>query len=104
MGVCAQQKEGAKDFLYGIGCDASNILVLPNGFEEINIPAYSWVVFKCMGPMPDAIQNMWDVIYKEWLPSTEYQIIQDYEIENYLPSDNTSTDCVSEIWIPIKEK
>lgn len=104
LGICAQQKEGAKDFLYGIGCDASNLLDLPKGFKEINIPAYSWVVFKCVGPMPDAIQDMWDVIYKEWLPSTEYQIIQDYEIENYLPSDNTSAESVSEIWIPIKEK
>lgn len=104
LGICAQEKEGAREFLYGIGCDVDDVLDIPNGFTVVDIPEYTWVIFKCTGPMPDAIQKMWDVIYKEWLPSTEYEIIQDYEIENYLPGDNTSADYVSEIWIPVKER
>lgn len=104
FGICAQEKEGTREFLYGIGCYAKDVVGIPNGFTLIHIPSYTWAVFKCVGPMPGAIQDMWDVIYKEWLPNTEYEVIQDYDIENYLPGDNTSADYISEIWFPVKEK
>lgn len=104
LGICAQEKDGAKEFLYGIGCDADDVAEVPEGFQIIDIPAYTWAIFKCVGPMPDAIQNMWDVIYREWLPGAEYELIPDYDIENYLPGDNTASDYVSEIWLPVREK
>lgn len=103
LGICAQEKMGEKEFLYGIGCDAEDVEGVPDGFEILNIPAYTWAIFKCVGAMPDAIQDMWDRIYREWLPGAEYELITDYDIENYLPGDNTSEDYVSEIWIPVKK-
>ena len=103
LGVCAQEKMGEKEFLYGIGCDAEDVEGVPEGFGILNIPAYTWAIFKCVGAMPDAIQDMWDRIYREWLPGAEYELITDYDIENYLPGDNTSEDYVSEIWIPVKK-
>ena len=75
----------------------------PEGFRVIHIPAYTWAIFKCVGPTPDAIQKTWEDIYREWLPGTDYALIPDYEIENYLPGDNTSRDYVSEIWIPVAD-
>lgn len=104
LGICAQEKDGAGEFMYGIGCDADGVKEIPEGFQIINIPAYTWAIFKCVGPTPDAIQKTWEVIYREWLPGAEYDLIPDYDIENYLPGDNTSPDYVSEIWIPVKEK
>ncbi len=104
LGVCAQEEMGAKEFLYGIGCDAEDVNEVPEGFEVLSIPAYTWAIFKCVGAMPDAIQNMWDRIYREWLPGANYELISDYDIENYLPGDNTAADYVSEIWIPVKER
>ena len=59
-------------------------------------------VFKCVGPSPKAIQDMWERIYKEWLPTSDYEMITDYDIENYLPGDPGSQDYVSEICIPVK--
>ena len=102
LGVCAQKKANGDVFRYGIGCNASDVEGVPEGFEIIHIPEYSWVIFKCVGPSPVAIQAMWESIYKEWLPVAEYEIIPDYYIENYLPGDPTSQDYVSEICIPIK--
>lgn len=102
LGVCAQKKTGGDVFRYGIGCKASDVEGVPEGFEIIHIPEYSWAVFKCVGPSPVAIQAMWERIYKEWLPVAEYEIILDYDIENYLPGDPTSQDYVSEICIPVK--
>ena len=104
LGVCAEQKTKGDEFLYGIGCNASDIEGVPEGFEVIHIPEYTWAVFKCVGPSPDAIQNMWERIYKEWLPVADYEIIPDYDIENYLPGDPSSQDYVSEICIPVKKK
>lgn len=104
LGVCAQEKDGAGGFLYGIGCDADDVKEVPEGFRIIRIPAYTWAIFRCTGPTPDAIQKTWGDIYREWLPATAYELIPDYDIENYLPGDNTSDDYVSEIWLPVKEK
>ena len=102
LGVCAQKKTDEDVFRYGIGCKASDVEGVPEGFEIIHIPKYSWAIFKCVGPSPMAIQAMWERIYKEWLPVAEYELILDYDIENYLPGDPTSQDYVSEICIPVK--
>lgn len=102
VGICAQEKEGSKEFLYGIGCDAEAVKEIPEGFQLLDIPAHTWAIFKCVGALPDAIQSMWERIYREWLPGSEYELIPDYDIENYPPLDNTSPDYISEIWIPVK--
>lgn len=102
LGICEQKKTNSDVFRYGIGCQASAVDGVPDGFELVHIPEYSWVVFRCVGPSPDAIQEMWDKIYKEWLPVAEYELIPDYYIENYLPGDPTAPDYVSEICIPVK--
>ena len=104
LGVCAQQKDGGDVFRYGIGCNAADFGGVPEGFELIRIPEYTWAVFRCVGPAPDAIQAMWERIYKEWLPVSEYELIPDYDIENYLPGDPTAPDYVSEICIPVKRR
>ena len=104
LGVCAQQKSDDVKFRYGIGCKASDVKGVPDGFEIIHIPEYEWAVFTCRGPMPDAIQSMWERVYKEWLPVADYELIPDYDIENYLPGDSSSKDYVSEICIPVRRK
>ena len=102
LGVCAQQKTGSDEFLYGIGCRASDIEDVPRGFEIIHLPEYTWAVFTCVGPIPKSIQEMWEKIYREWLPVADYEMIPDYEIENYLPGDPASREYVSEICIPVR--
>ncbi len=104
LGVCAQAKTGSDEFKYGIGCKATDGAGIPEGFELIHIPEYDWAVFKCVGPSPEAIQDMWERIYKEWLPVSDYELIPDVDIENYLPGDPSSPDYVSEICIPVKKK
>ena len=91
------------EFRYGIGCKAADVEGVPEGFEIIHIPEYTWAVFKCVGPTPGAIQAMWERIYREWLPVSDYELIPDYDIENYLPGDPSSRDYVSEICIPVRK-
>ena len=103
LGICAQNKTEGDVFRYGIGCRASDVEGVPEGFEIIRIPEYTWAVFRCVGPMPGAIQAMWERIYREWLPVSGYELIPDYEIENYLPGDPSAPDYVSEICIPVRK-
>lgn len=104
MGICLPVETGCKEFEYGIGCDEKHVTSVPEGFRTIEIPSYTWAIFKCIGPMPDAIQNMWKRIYSEWLPQSAYELMDGYDIEFYTEGDTSSKDYVSEIWIPIKEK
>ncbi len=104
LGICEQEKEGCKEFRYGIGSECSENAEVPNGFEKLTIPAYTWAVFKCVGPMPHTIQNMWKRVYSEWLPQSEYELIPDYDIELYTDGNNQSEEYVSEIWVPVKKK
>ena len=104
LGVCAQEKSKGDEFKYGNGCKATDVNGIPNGFEIIHIPQYDWAVFKCVGPSPKAIQDMWERIYKEWLTVSDYELIPDVDIENYLPGDPSSRDYVSEICIPVRKK
>ena len=84
--------------------NAENLEMIPEGFEELTIPAYTWVIFKSIGKNPDAIQQTWERIYSEWMPSTKYEVMPDYCIKNYLPGDSSSKEYISEIWLPIKTR
>ena len=104
IGICIQEKAGCKEFKYGIGCVDKDVKEIPVDFEVLEIPAYTWAIFKCMGPMPSAIQDMWKKVYSEWLPQAEYELISDYDIELYTEGNLQSQDYLSEIWIPVREK
>lgn len=104
LGICEQEKSGCSKYLYGIGCECDADAEVPDGFEKMTIPEYTWAVFTCIGTMPNAIQDMWKRIYSEWLPQAEYELIPDYDIEMYTEGNNQAKDYVSEIWIPVKKK
>ncbi len=104
LGICFPTESGCQEFEYGIGCEEKCVKQIPEGFITIDIPSYTWAIFKCVGAMPDAIQNMWKRIYSEWLPQSKYELIPGYDIELYTEGDTKSEDYISEIWIPVKEK
>lgn len=104
LGVCAQQKTDDDVFSYGIGCRASDVEGVLEGFEILHLPENTWAVFKCVGPTPKAVQEMWERIYREWLPVADYELVPDCEIENYLPGNPASRNYVTEICFPVKRK
>ena len=103
LGVCQKIDGKTEEFKYGIGCLKKDRENIPSEFEVIHVPEYEWAVFKCVGPSPKSIQDMWDKINKKW-PLEDYEKIADLDIENYLPGDPDESDYVSEICIPVKKK
>ena len=72
---------------------------VPEDMEEYNVPAGTWAVFPCRGPMPQAMQDLQRRIISEWLPSSGYEYAEAPDIEVY-SADN----CHNEVWLPIVRK
>lgn len=73
-------------------------------FKTLEIPASTWAVFTCVGPMPGAIQSLIHRIYQEWFPATGYEHAGTPEFELYPPGDSSSEDYQCEMWIPVIKK
>ena len=71
--------------------------------EQIHIAEKTWAIFHNKGPFPQTLQDTWGKIYSEWLPSSDYELVQAPEI-SFTNFDDGFEDCYSEIWIAVKEK
>ncbi len=100
LGICANFRDKEFDYFIASSSDAE----VPQGMDELVVPASLWVVFQCVGPMPDAIQEVWKRIYTEWFPNSGYEHTGGAEIEWYSDGDGDAKEYLSEIWIPIKKK
>jgi AraC family transcriptional regulator len=94
------EEQGKLDHLIG------SISTLDIDFEEfdvVEVPACTWAVFKSKGPFPSAIQDTWSKIASEWLPSSNYELINVPEISFNGNMSDLQNVC-SEIWIGVREK
>ncbi len=99
LGVCTCMD--GRDFDYYIAC-ASNKPV-PEGMSDYVVPACDWAVFECIGPMPNAMQQLQTRIITEWLPVSGYEYADAPDIEVYTQGDMQSPDYRSEVWLPVKK-
>ena len=72
------------------------------GLTELTVPAATYAVFECLGPIPEAIQDLTRRIYAEWLPGSGYELADNPDIEYYYEGDMTAADYRSEVWLPIR--
>ena len=96
--------QDSQAFDYGIGDFMKDGQEVPSGFEVWQVPKGTWAVFKCVGTLPKAIQEMWKRIFSEWLPQAKYEVLPTYDFEFYTDGDASSPEYVSEIWLPVKKK
>lgn len=76
----------------------------PEGMEEYIVPATTFAVFECVGPMPDAIQKLQQRILSEWLPASGYEYAPAPDIEVYSQGNQQSDTYHSQVWLPIVKK
>ena len=102
-GVCHGDKPtDNKTFDYGIAALYDGPAV--EGFRVTEIPARTWMVFDCRGPMPEAMAGIWHKLYSEFFPTSDYQPTYEMDIEAYTAGSMNSPDYKSEVWIPIMKK
>ncbi|MFC0213474.1 GyrI-like domain-containing protein [Paenibacillus chartarius] len=99
LGICMDHT--GEDFTYMIAVEGD---AASAEFEVRSIPAATWAIFTSVGPMPGAIQQVWQRIYQEWFPATGYEHAGTAEMEVYPPGDPNADDYRCEVWIPIVKK
>ena len=99
-GVCGPVEKTSKNFRYGIGSDYSEG-AYPEGLEIWEVKPTLWAVFKCIGETPDCIGDTWNRIFTEFLPTTDYEMLDDTDFEFYPENGEPGVFC--EIWIPVGE-
>lgn len=102
-GVCLDMDENDKEFEYLIADNYVPWNEVPEGCTVKVIPASTWAVFPCRGPMPQALQDVNTRIWSEWLPNCKsYRLAANLNIEMYAPPAEDPKDTYSEIWLPVE--
>lgn len=105
LGICYGNMSKDSDFFnYSVAAICDKDCDVPEGFCKSIIPARAWAVFECVGPIPEAMQDMWQTIVAEFFPSSGYAPTYEMDIEVYSRGDRRKADYRSEIWVPIKKK
>jgi len=77
---------------------------IPDGYVTRVIPAGTWAIFPCRGPLPKSLQDVNTKIWSDWLPNCkEYKLAGNYNIEMYTPPQENPEDYYCEIWIPVEK-
>ena len=100
LGVCAGMDGSEFDYYISVASDKP----LPDEMSEYEVPACTWAIFECVGPMPTAIQELETRIASEWLPSSGYEYADAPDIEVYPEGNQLSNDYRSEVWLPVTKK
>nr|WP_024838239.1 AraC family transcriptional regulator [Clostridium sp. 12(A)] len=100
LGVCANCSDDEFDYYIATGSDQP----LKEGMVELAIPPATYVIFECVGKLPESQQTVWKRIFTEFFPTSGYEIMDGPQIEWYSMGDPSKEDYVSQIWIPVGKK
>ena len=105
FGICyGNAPKEVKTFDYSIAAPYGGGRI-PDGFRVTEIPARTWAVFECRGPLPGSIQETWHKICTEFFPTAGYQPTYEMDIEAYPNPDRMSAgDYCCEIWVAVEKK
>jgi AraC family transcriptional regulator len=72
--------------------------------DIVPVEACTWAVFPNEGPFPSTLQETMAKTYAEWLPASDFELIQAPTF-SFTKMDNEKKDyAYSEIWIPVRKK
>jgi AraC family transcriptional regulator len=103
FGICIDNNPKEKKFTYMIAGKYDGGKV-PEGMSVFEVPATDWAKFRCVGPLPGAIQAVNTEVFKTWLPGNpDYEMSASMNIEWYSKMDGNGADYESAIWVPVKK-
>lgn len=94
------QEQGSIDHIIGVISSLHDDFY---GFDIVEVPKLTWAIFSSQGEFPKALQENWGKIYSEWLPSSDYELVEAPEI-SFNGDMSNLTNVHSEIWIAVKKK
>lgn len=108
-GVCYDEAMTGEQFRYMIADDYAAEKAQAMKLDVQDIPEHLWAIFPCRGAMPLPLQEVNRRIFSEWLPTSQYEIAEGYNIEYYSdPVDfkmgMQDPEYYAEVWIPVKNR
>lgn len=105
LGICFTEEMANNGFPYGIGAEYNGKAPLDKGLDIVEIPAHTFAVFECRGPMPNAFRETYTKICTEFFPQNDlYEYGNGIELEVYPSADVNDPNYYCEIWIAVNEK
>lgn len=104
LGICFSGDLADSAFPYGIGAEYNGAPLGGEALEIVEIPAYTYAVFRCKGQMPEAFKTTYHRIVTEFFPQSGYEYGSGVELEVYPSADVSNPDYTCEIWIGVNEK
>lgn len=104
LGVCFSSEMDEAGFPYGIGAEYNGLPLAGEDLELVEIPAATYAVFPCRGPMPDAFRSTYLQICSEFFPQSRYEYGNGTELEVYPSANTDDPNYYCEIWIAVREK
>ncbi|WP_246202638.1 GyrI-like domain-containing protein [Virgibacillus doumboii] len=72
--------------------------------DKVPVEACTWAVFPNEGPFPSTLQETMAKTYSEWLPSSDYEVINAPSFSFTEMDENNKDYAYSEVWIPVRKK
>lgn len=73
-----------------------------NLLDKVPVEACTWAIFPNVGPFPSTLQETMARIYSEWLPSSNYEVINAPAFSFTKMSTGKKDYAYSEIWVPVR--
>lgn len=95
------KEEGYLTHLIGILTTEDQVSDL---LEKVPVDACTWAVFPNEGPFPSTLQETMAKVYSEWLPSSNYEVINAPTFSFTKMDQNKKDYAYSEVWIPVRKR
>lgn len=95
------KEEGDLTHLIGILTTENQVSDL---LEKVPVEAYTWAIFPNEGPFPSTLQKTMATVYSEWLPSSNYEVINAPAFSFTKMDKDKKEYAYSEVWIPVRKK
>lgn len=95
------KEEGALTHLIGV---LSTNEVISDRLVKVPVKECTWAVFPAEGPFPTTLQDITARTYSEWLPSSDYEIVNLPGFSFTRLDPNKEGFAYSEIWMPVQKK
>lgn len=95
------KEEGELTHLIGILTTENQV---SDRLEKIPVDACTWAIFPNEGPFPSTLQETMARIYSEWLPSSDYELINAPVFSFTKMDEHKKNHAYSEVWIPVQKK
>ncbi|HWP79863.1 MAG TPA: AraC family transcriptional regulator [Candidatus Acidoferrum sp.] len=95
------KEEGELTHLIGVLTTKEDV---SDHLAKVPVEACTWAVFPNEGPFPFTLQNTMAQIYSEWLPASDYEVVN-MPAFSFTKMDAHKKDfAYSEVWTPVRKK